>query len=341
MRFLLVAFAILLFLLLLWQAVPVLLLLFASALIAIALRFLSDGLTRLTGIPPLWSLTVVLLLVIVGSGLTIAFTAPVFWEQMKLLTESLQRSLYRIEEVLRASDAGKWLLEQIPRTDDLTDNASQIWRGIATFFGTTFGAITGFLITLIVSMFLAYDPRLYIAGFLRLIPKENRSRAGQIITELGYTLRWWMVGQLISMAALFVTTWIMLWILEVPLAFVLGLITGLLTFVPYLGPIIALVPILLIAFVESPTLALWVLALYLVIQNIEANVLMPIVFKKTVHMPPALTVLAQLLLGGMLGFIGIILATPLMAAAIVLVRMVYVEDVIGDNLEQPLKETPI
>ena len=80
-----------------------------------------------------------------------------------------------------------------------------------------------------------------------------------------------MVGQLISMAALFVTTWVMLWILEVPLAFVLGLITGLLTFVLYLGPIIALVPILLIAFVESPTLALWVLALYLVIQNIEAT----------------------------------------------------------------------
>lgn len=341
MRFIATAIALLIVLLLLWQAVFVLALLFASALIAIALRFLSDNLSRITRIPPVWSLSLVLLLIVVGTGVGFAAAAPVFWEQMKELTKSLQQSIDQLVKMLRGTEGGQWLIEQIPETGDMTGYGSEIWRGIAGLFGTTFGAITGVIVTLIVAIFLAYDPRLYIAGILRLVPKERRHRASEILVDLGHTLRLWMVGQLISMAVLFVSTWVMLWILEVPLAFLLGLITGLLTFIPYLGPIIALVPILLIAFVESPTLALWVLGLYLVIQNLEANVLMPIIFKKTVHLPPALTVVAQLLLGGMLGFIGIILATPLMAVAMVLVRMIYVEDVLKDNVEQPLKEMPV
>lgn len=325
-----------LFLLLLWQAVSVLLLLFAGALVALALRFISDKLSQFTRIPIRWSLTVVLV-VIIGGGLTGAvLAAPTIAEQLHDLASNLRDSVLSLERRLRDSEAGPALLDWI---GDLGagEGLPEMWEGVAGVFTTTFGAVAAFFLTLIVGVFLAYSPTLYVRGFLRLIPIAKRPRASEMIDEVANTLRWWMVGQLISMVFLAVSTWLMLWILGVPLAPILGLLTGAFTFIPYLGPVIALIPILLVAFAESPTLMFTVLVLYLVIQNVESNVLMPIVFQKTVHLPPVLTIIAQVLLGTIFGFVGIILATPLMAAGITLVKMIYVEDVLGDSLQKPVQ----
>jgi predicted PurR-regulated permease PerM len=337
-RFFFLATLFVVFLLFMWKAVPVLLTIFAGALIALGLRFISDSVSRLTRIPPLWSLTLVLILLAAGIGAGAVVATPTVWEQLQRLVEGLEGSARVLEETVRESQAGQWLIGRMQA--EMDEGLGAVWQRVAQLFRVTFGAIAGFFLSVIVGLFLAYSPNLYISGFLRLIPSEKRFRASEIITELGHTLRWWMVGQLISMLILAVTTWVMLWLLGVPLAFVLGLVTGFLTFIPYLGPIIALVPILLIAFVEDPQLALWVFILYLIIQNIEANVIMPIIFKKTVHLPPVLTIVAQVLLGGILGFVGIVLATPLMAAGLVLVRMIYVQDVIDDPMKGPIKEMP-
>lgn len=329
------------FLLFLWKAVPVLLIMFSGALIALALRFVSDNFSRLTGIPPLWSLTIVLIVLLVVGAVAGRLAAPGMVEQSRALGEGLQESVNDLEDILRDNAVGSYAVDALGGLgEEVEDGGAQVWPKVVGMFTTTFGAIAAFFITLTVGIFFAYNPQLYVRGFLRLVPLSKRERTCEIISQLGFTLRWWMVGQLISMAVLAVSTWLMLWLLGVPLAFILGLLTGLLTFIPYLGPIIALIPILMIAFVENPTLALWVLALYLVIQNLEANVLMPIIFEKTVHLPPVLTLVAQLLLGAMLGLIGVILATPLMAALIVVVKMVYVEDVLGDEMDTPVKELP-
>jgi predicted PurR-regulated permease PerM len=133
------------------------------------------------------------------------------------------------------------------------------------------------------------------------------------------------------MVILGVSTWIMLALLGVPQALILALISGGVTFVPYLGPLIALVPILLVAFLESPLLALYVFILYMVIQNVESNVIMPIVFHRTAQIPPALDVVSQILFGSLLGFLGFLLAVPLMAVILQSVKMIYVEDILGDR----------
>jgi predicted PurR-regulated permease PerM len=337
--FFLVVFFVL-FLLLMWKAVPVLLLIFAGALIALALRYLSDNLSKWTGIPPLAALTFVLVVIVGGGTVAGVLAAPSIAEQTRELGKNLQESVSNLESALRQSETGNYILGHIEGLGEEVEDASALWQNVAGLFTTTIGAIAGFFLTLTVGIFLAYNPRLYVSGFLRLVPMAKRERTCEIITRLGYTLRWWMVGQLISMVVLAVTTWVMLWLLGVPLAFILALLTGLLTFIPYLGPLIAAVPILLIAFVESPQLALWVLILYLVIQNVEANVLMPIIFQKTIHLPPVLSIVAQILLGGIFGFIGIILATPLMAAGIDLIKMVYVEDVLGDDMSKRVPHEP-
>jgi predicted PurR-regulated permease PerM len=337
--FFLVVFFIL-FLLLLWKAVPVLLLMFAGSLIALALRYLSDAFSRITRIPPLWSLTIVLVVLIAGSVVGGYLAFPTIAEQTRELGENLRESLTDLEDRMRDTKTGSYLIGQIEGIGEEAEGNGAIWPRLAGLFTTTFTAIAGFFLTLTIGIFFAYNPRMYVCGFLRLVPLAKRKRTCQVISQLGFTLRWWMVGQLISMAVLAVTTWLMLWLLGVPLGFILGLLTGLLTFVPYLGPIIAAIPILLIAFVESPQLALYVLILYLIIQNAEANVLMPIIFQKTVHLPPVLTIVAQILLGAIFGLVGVILATPLMAAGITIIKMVYVEDVLGDSMDRPVPQEP-
>ncbi len=334
------AILLLFFLVLLWKAVPVLLLLFAGVLIAVALRFMSDSFSRLTRIPPRWSLAIVLVVLVVGIGVGGYLMAPSIYAQTSELAKDLRESVSTLEEGLRSTPVGQFVLSRIRGLEDAVGDSSDIWGRAAGMFTTTFGAIGGLFLTLAVGVFLAFDPALYRRGILRLVPLQKRSRAGEILDRLAYVLRWWIVGQLISMVFLAVSTWLILWILGVPLALVLALLAGLLTFIPYLGPIIAAVPIVLVAFVESPTLAMYVLIAYLVIQNLEGNVLIPIIMQRTVELPPVLTIVAQVLLGGIFGFTGILLATPLMAVGLELIKMIYVEDVLRDDFEQPV-ERPV
>ena len=126
-------------------------------------------------------------------------------------------------------------------------------------------------------------------------------------------------------------TAIALWLLGVPLAVALGVIAGVLNFIPNFGPWIAAIPALLVAVLQSPQHALAVALLYLVLQSVDGYVLTPLVDRKSVELPPVFTITAQVLLGVVFGFIGILLASPLTAVAMILIKMLYVEDLLGDQ----------
>jgi predicted PurR-regulated permease PerM len=128
-----------------------------------------------------------------------------------------------------------------------------------------------------------------------------------------------------------VLTWIGLSVLGVPLALTLGLIAGLLSFIPNFGPILSAVPAMLIAFVDSPITALYVGGLFIVVQLIESNIVTPLIEKETVELPPGLTIMFQLALAVLVGGLGLVLATPLLAVVMAIVQMVYIEDVLGDK----------
>lgn len=150
-----------------------------------------------------------------------------------------------------------------------------------------------------------------------------------MLDALADTLWWWLVGRLISMAVIGVSTWIGLMLLGVPLAFLLGLLAALLTFIPNVGPILAAAPAILLALVQGPRQALWVLGLSVGIQVVETYLLEPIVDPKTIALPPAVTMLAPLSMAVFAGILGNALATPLVAALVVLVTMLYVQDTLG------------
>jgi predicted PurR-regulated permease PerM len=153
----------------------------------------------------------------------------------------------------------------------------------------------------------------------------------EILHQVYESLRWWLIGKFGSMIFIGFLTWVGLSILGVPIALTLALLAGLLSFIPNFGPILSAIPALLIAFIDSPVTALYVLILYVLVQVVESNLVTPLIERETVELPPALTVVFQLGLGTLVGGLGLVLATPLLAMIVVVVQLVYLQDILGDN----------
>lgn len=319
-----------LLLLLLWYAVDVLLLAFAGILLAIFLRALSVWLSGRTPLSGGWSLAVVILALVSVLGAGAWLLAPDVAEQVDQLSESVPRSAQQLGQRIERYAWGRQLLAQVPTTGELLSDKSNVLARVTGVFSTTFGLIAGVVIVLFVGLYLAADPQLYAGGLVRLVPANKRGRAREVLSEVGQTLRWWLLGQIVAMTIVGALSALGLWLLGVPLALTLGLLAALLTFIPNIGPVIAVVPAALLALTQSPTRALYVLLLYLAIQTVESYLITPLMQQRTVRLPPALTIIAQVILGVMLGALGLLLATPLTAAALVLVKKLYVEDTLGD-----------
>lgn len=333
---------VILLLLFVWQALPVLLLIFIGILLGILLRWLRDWVSQHTGLSPALSLTVVVLtlLLFIGGGITLL--APVIEDQAEILVESLVKSLSMIGAYLQQFGWGQDLLAETIDLETLLgtkeDDGSTLMTRMAGIFSTTFGAIFNLLIILLIGTYLAAEPGLYINGMLRLVPLARRYRAYQVMGRLAHVVRWWMLGQVLSMLILGSLTTLGLWLLEIPLALTLGLIVAIMTFIPILGPIIAGVPTVLIALAEDPTRAIYVMIFYLVIQSLEGYFITPMIHRKVIAMPPVLIITVQALLATLIGFMGVLLAMPLVACAMVVVQMLYVEDTLDDSFNRPALE---
>ena len=194
------------------------------------------------------------------------------------------------------------------------------------------GLFSAGLIVLFFGIYFAADPDTYVDIVARLSPPERRAAILEVMYETGNRLRRWLIGQGISMATIGTLTYIGLLILGVPIAFVLALFAGLAGFLPYLGPIIGAIPMVLVAGGESLDLALWVVGLYVIIQFLESYLLTPLIQARAVSLPPAVVILSQLVLGAVFGLLGLALATPLAAAATVPLRYIF-----GMDKREPAK----
>ncbi|HEX8848621.1 MAG TPA: AI-2E family transporter, partial [Gemmatimonadaceae bacterium] len=205
------------------------------------------------------------------------------------------------------------------------------------FLSSTVAAIGGLLLIVFLSIYIAADPGLYHDGLMHLFPRRARARAGEVLSAMATVLRKWLVTQLIAMAAIGAVTTVALLILGVKAAFALGLLAGLFEFIPTVGPILSAVPAVAMGFVDSPEKALMIAIAYIVIQFLENHILIPLLMRGGVDLPPALTVVTQAVMALVFGFLGLMVAVPLLAAVMVPVKMLYVEGVVGDPME-PLDE---
>jgi predicted PurR-regulated permease PerM len=193
------------------------------------------------------------------------------------------------------------------------------------FLSHTAAAIGGFLLIVFLSIYLAADPELYRRGALALLPARRRAQGAEVMDRVALVLRKWLVTQLIAMAVIGTVTTVALLILRVKAAFALGLLAGLFEFIPTVGPILSAVPAIGMGFLDSPEKALLVGGVYVAIQFMENHILIPLLMKGGMDLPPALTVVTQALLALVFGFLGLMVAVPLLATVLVIVQVLYVQ----------------
>jgi predicted PurR-regulated permease PerM len=201
------------------------------------------------------------------------------------------------------------------------------------FLSSTLAVAAGVLLVIFLAIYVAVEPRTYHDGLMHLFPHEARPRAGEVLTAIATVLRRWLVTQLIAMLVIGTVTTVVLLLLDVPAAFPLGVMAGLLEFIPTIGPILSAVPAIAMGFVDSPEKALYVTIAYWGIQFLENQLLIPLLMREGVDIPPALTIIAQAVMALVFGFLGLLVAVPMLAAGMVAVKMLYVEGVVGDDID--------
>jgi predicted PurR-regulated permease PerM len=352
----------------LWYSVYVLFLVFAGVLVAIMLRAMADVVRRYTRLSHRWSLAIVLV-VLAGLMVGLWFLAvPPLSKQASALAEKLPEAWHTFQSKVRETPIGGLVMgppatqptttQQAATTQSSTtqpttqpsslaeaaqplfggtsgSNPGQLLGRFGGFLSTVMDLFAALLVVLFTGLFLAFDPTMYVRGAIRLCPPAYRIRFGEVLGGIGYTLKWWLIGQGITMLVIAIATWIGLAVLGVPLALVLGVIAGLFNFIPNFGPLFSAVPATLLALTVGPDRAIGVIVMFLVLQNLEGNLLTPLIQRKAVDLPPAIGIIAQILLGILVGAVGLILAWPIAAAVVVAVKLMYVEDVLGDEIPTP------
>jgi predicted PurR-regulated permease PerM len=310
---------------LVWQLRTVLVLLFGAVVMATVVRALADPLSKHLRLPERVAVLIAVLLivgVIAGVGWLLGQQIAA---QLDVLTTTLPTALGRVDQWL----AGYGL-----------DHPLQTWLAqlhhnggtlVSRFGGWLSAASTGlanFLIVLFGGIFLAAEPRFYRTGAIKLVPELRRGLIAEAMDESERALRMWLKGQLLAMLVIGLMTGAGLWLLGVQSWLVLGILAGFFEFIPFAGPILSAIPGVLIALVQSPELALWTTAMYVFVQHSEAYLIQPLIQQYAVDVPAAVLLFSLLAFGVLFGAIGILFAAPLTVVSYVLVKRLYVREVL-------------
>lgn len=310
-----------------WYTTEAFLIGFAGILLAIALTGVGDLVSGVTGLPRNIGIAAVLIFSVAAILIVSWIIAPGAAAQFTGIATRLPASL---DAFLRQPWLQR-LYSLIPGgIAKLLPSVLPLDR-IAAFAAATYHAVLQAAVALFIGIALAFEPRTYTEGFLLLLPRSHRPRAAAVLAALQVALQRWLVGQLVSMAAVGTLVFLGLAIARMPFALALGILAGFLEFIPTLGPILAALPALLLAFLQGWQTFVLVLGVYVGVHLVENYILVPFIHRYTVAIPPVLAVVAFVLLGVLLGPLGLLLAMPLTATIIVLVRMLYVEDVLGEK----------
>lgn len=324
--------------LLLLRAAEAFLAIFGGVLLAILFNSAAKWVHARTSMPYSISLAVAVGGPALLLGLGLFFGASAVADQAAELAQRVPEAASQLEEKLRQWSLTNLLLEQQERIKSLVPDGSEAAGALGGFFSSSFGALGNFVIALVVGLLLAINPSMYVNGLMHLVPLTKRDRAREVLEAVGSSLKSWLAAKLAAMLTIGVLTTIGLWLLSIDLALVLGLVAALLSFIPNVGPILSLIPAALISLLDGPEKLLYVVLLYVGIQALESYVLTPILQQRMVDLPPALTIVVQVLLGVVAGAMGLIFAAPLTAAGMVMIQMWYVQDALGDRYMNDQKQ---
>lgn len=286
-----------------------LLLIFAGLVVASMLDGGARLIRRAVPIPRGLALTIVLIGVIAFIGGVIYLTGVEIVAQAEQLRITLETQAMRISGWL--SDLGL-----MPQASDLSGLAKEALGSVGrltSFIGGAIGAIGSFFLILVIGLFVAMEPRIYERGLQWMVPMASRDQFAITLARMARTMRVLLAGRLLGMVFEGFVTWILLSIAGVPMALLLGILTGMLAFIPNIGAFISGVLMVAVGFSAGQSEGLWAIAIYFGVQTFDGYVLLPLVAKRTVDMPPALTVSSQILMSTLFGFLGLALADPIVA----------------------------
>jgi predicted PurR-regulated permease PerM len=315
---------------LVWQTVSSLLIVFASVLFAALLDAAARALTPILPFNRILRLTTVLLLLTALTGFGLVWGASKLPEQTRLLLgvmdtqlDILQKHLLTYGVDLLGPESGRDFAQW------LFSDQGRFFRHAQLVLGGASTVLTGALVIVFLGILFAFDPTSHRESVVMLATPSYRARMRAVLNEMGSVLRFWFVGQLIRVILMTLCVWVALYLIGLPGPFVLGFQAGLSNFIPYLGPIVAAIPIALVAMPLGASLLVWAVIIYTVIQSIEGYVIGPLIQRQAVDTPPAWTLVAIVLLGALFGVMGIALAMPLVAIGRVAIIRFYVEDYLG------------
>ena len=308
---------------LLWVLVDLLLLLFACSLVSLILLTITNAIRRRTRLPFAVALGISvlgLLGLIVGA---FAFFGSTLQAEFSELATRLPSAWADVQARLANSRVGAAILE---RAQGVAPSGQAIVNGVTTALAAVGGAISGLAIVLIGGLYLAAQPTLYAGGLLRLIPTRARGPAAETLDAITISLGNWLKGQALGMLFVGIATGLGLWLVGVPAAWAIGLVAGLAEFVPYLGILVAGIPAIVLGFGEGADAGLWTIGVLIAVQQLQGNLVMPLLQNKMVDLPPAVTIFGIIAAGILFGVAGVLLATPLTIVVLVLIRRLYLEE---------------
>ncbi len=319
--------------LLLWRIAGALLLAFIGVLFAAALRGAAVLLGRYLRIPTEWALLPVATVLIAAVSLFVWFAGPPINAQLAQLIKTLPGSIQQIEEQLKQYPWGQYILSHLAGPEGAAGQGFHLVTRVTGIASAAFTVVADLIIVIFTAIYFAINPDTYRRGIVSLVPKSKSQRITEVLDATALTLQHWLLGQGVSMLTVGILVALGLWIAGVPMVLLLGVIAGVLEFIPFVGPILGAIPGILIALTQDWRTALYAVIVYTIVQQVENHVLIPLIQKKAVEVPPALVILAVAALGLLFGVLGALVATPLMAVIMVWVKMLYVQDVLGKSID--------
>jgi predicted PurR-regulated permease PerM len=341
--------------LLLLELRDILILIFGAVVISVLLSAITDPIHRWTGLRRGFSLIIAVAIVLgtlIGAGTLfgremtsqvreLSDRLPQAWEGARAQLEGFGIEIPDIggvnspAEAEETAEAQQQAQEEDQPGNLLSDIDPSLFGRVGGILMTIFGGIAHTLLVVAGGIYLAAQPDLYRKGLLKLFPKDSRGRIAQGLDDSGRSLKLWLLGTLISMVLVGSLTAFGLWLIGVPSWLALGLLAGLFEFIPIIGPIAAGIPGVLLALTLGMETALWTLGLYILIQQLEGNVIQPVVQRYAVDLPPAMLLFTLVAAGVLFGLPGIIFAAPLTVVVYVLVKRLYVQGALDTDTKMP------
>ncbi|CAM3807431.1 AI-2E family transporter [Pontibacter korlensis] len=302
------------------------LLIFASILLAVLYCGMADWITDKLHLKRGLSLLLAVLLFFGVIFVAFWLIAPTVGQQVKEMRQTVPQAVSQVQHWLTQFGWGEKLMQQVPNDmSEVVPKQDALLSKVSGMFSSTLSFLADFAIVIISALFLAANPSLYTVGLSKLFPVRHRVHIREVLDKSYTTLKSWLVGMLSAMAIIGVSLAIGYNLIGLPLAFALALIGFFLAFIPNVGPLIAGVPAVLVGLTVSPQMALYAFLLYGGIQLVESYLITPLIFQKTVDLPPALLLFFQVLLGILQGGLGLLLAAPILAVLMVVVNELYVK----------------